>query len=273
MLRRSTLREIRSSLGRYLAILAIVALGVGFFAGLKVCKESMVHTAQDYLDEFNLFDQQLISTLGYDDDSVATILAAPGVRDAEGSISHDVIVRTSEDLDSVYRAYLVPERINTLRLLKGRLPEKADECVLDSGHGSADLLGTTITFSDNNDEDTLEPFRYCEYTIVGIVNSPLYMNFERGSGELGDGTISAFFCIPRDGFDTDYYTSIYVTLDQDEAIYSDEYQDAVDAAEPEVKDAAKSAASARYEDVVRPTPGPSATSAWRPRPTTPIATS
>ena len=250
MLRKSTLREIRASLGRYLAIMAIVALGVGFFAGLKVCKESMVQTAQNYLDEFNLFDQQLISTLGYDEDSVDRILAVPGVRDAEGSISHDVIVNNQDGSTAVYKAFLLPSRINTLRLLYGRLPERDDECVLDSGRGSEKMLGTTISLSDNNDEDTLEPFRYREYKVVGIAASPLYINFERGSGELGDGTISGFFCIPEDGFDTDYYTSIYVTLDQDEQIYSDEYQAAIDSAEPKVKKAAKAATAARYDDVV-----------------------
>jgi len=94
MLRKTTFREIRRSLGRYIAILAIVALGVGFFSGLKVTREAMVSTANDYLTAQHMFDYRLISTLGLDDQSVSEAAALPGVRAAEGSISKDVIIES-----------------------------------------------------------------------------------------------------------------------------------------------------------------------------------
>ncbi|MBQ1489882.1 MAG: FtsX-like permease family protein [Eubacterium sp.] len=249
MLKRTTLREIRNSLGRYLAILAIVALGVGFFAGLKVTKESMIRTADSYYAEYGLFDEQLISTLGYDDDSVAMLRELPEVGEAEGSISQDVIIR-SEDTDRVFKAISLPTDINRLRLMAGRLPEKPDECVLDSDAADKSMIGQTITFSDSNDEDTLDMFRYSEYKVVGIAATPLYINFERGSSELGTGIVSAFFCIPRKGFDTDYYTSIYVSFPEHPQIYSEEYKDLKDRSEPKIEAAAKAATKARYEDVV-----------------------
>ena len=76
MLKKSTLREIRTSLARYLAIFAIVALGVGFFSGLKDCKASMVSTASRYLDEHNMYDYMLISSYGIDDEINADTLWA-----------------------------------------------------------------------------------------------------------------------------------------------------------------------------------------------------
>ena len=85
MLKKSTFREIKTSLARYLAILAIVALGVGFFSGLKDCKESMVSTARRYLDTNNFYDYQILSSYGADDDSVALAESWDGVESAEGS--------------------------------------------------------------------------------------------------------------------------------------------------------------------------------------------
>ena len=92
MLFRSTLREIKNSMGRYIAILAIIALGVGFFAGLKVCRDEMISTADDYLNESRFFDYQLMSTLGYDDDSVDYVAEALPDATVEGYDSYDVLV-------------------------------------------------------------------------------------------------------------------------------------------------------------------------------------
>ena len=65
---KTTLREIRQSLGRYLAIMAIVALGVGLFCGLKVTRDVMVKSAQQYFEERQLYDISLLSTVGFDTD-------------------------------------------------------------------------------------------------------------------------------------------------------------------------------------------------------------
>ena len=80
MLKKSTFREIKTSLARYLAIFAIVALGVGFFSGLRDCKESMVSTASRYLERTNFYDYQILSSYGADDDSVALAESWDGVK-------------------------------------------------------------------------------------------------------------------------------------------------------------------------------------------------
>ena len=255
MLFRSTLREIKNSMGRYIAILAIIALGVGFFAGLKVCRDEMISTADDYLNESRFFDYQLMSTLGYDDDSVDYVAEALPDATVEGYDSYDVLV-TSGDSDIVYKALSISEKINKPELLAGRMPESADECLIDkqavdSGDGSVDgAIGSVITISKENSKDTAEAFKYDEYKVVGVVASPLYMNYERGTASIGDGSVSAFFYILPDGFDTDYFTGIYVDADIPGAIYSDEYNDGADALEGDVTKAAEEAADLRRESIV-----------------------
>ena len=76
---RSSLREIRQSLGRYLAILAIVGLGVGFFAGLRLCQPSMAETGIGYLEQYRLYDFRLLSTLGFTEEDAAYFASLEGV--------------------------------------------------------------------------------------------------------------------------------------------------------------------------------------------------
>lgn len=255
MLFRSTLREIKNSLGRYIAILAIIALGVGFFAGLKVCRDEMVSTADDYLNESRFFDYQLMSTLGYDEDSVDYVAKALPDATVEGYNSYDVLV-TSGDSDLVYKALSISENINRPELLAGRMPQSADECLIDkqavdTGDGSVDgAIGSVVTISKENSEDTANAFKYDEYKVVGVAASPLYMNYERGTASIGDGSVSAFFYILPEGFDTDYFTGIYIDADIPGLIYSDEYNDGVDALEDDVTKAAEEAADLRREKIV-----------------------
>ncbi len=256
MLKKTTLREIKGSLGRYLAIMLIVALGVGFFSGLKVTKEDMIATADDYVREYALYDFELFSSLGFDDESVRIIGDTGGIKSAEGSVTQDILVESSAGTDEVIKFMSMTKDVNRLCLKYGRLPEKPDECVVDadqlaSALETEDLAGAgELVLSGNNDEDDLEKFRYRKYKIVGAVTTPLYMNFERGSSELGNGSVSGFAVIPGDGFDSDLYTEIYVKLESGAGAYSDEYDEACDEVKPELKKAGKAAAAARYEDVV-----------------------
>ena len=127
MLKKSTFREIRTSLARYLAIFAIVALGVGFFSGLKDCKESMVSTAREYLERTNFFDYQILSSYGADDDSVALAESWEGVKEAEGSIQIDVMARSGSGDSKALKAISLPQSINTLNVTEGRLPQNDHE--------------------------------------------------------------------------------------------------------------------------------------------------
>ena len=111
MLTKITLREIKNSLGRYLAILIIIALGAGLFAGLKVTRDAMVNTLDEYLTERSLYDYQLISTLGYEAEDVEYISSLDNVSAAEGGISYEVLCSAGE-MDDVLKACSVTETVN-----------------------------------------------------------------------------------------------------------------------------------------------------------------
>ena len=142
MLRKTIFRTIRSSLGRYVAILAIIALGVGFFAGLRVTEATMLATADGYIKELNLYDFRLISTLGLTDEDVSAFAEFSGVETAVGSFSSDAIFVAEDGSDAVFHTHSLLDGMNGLDVLQGRLPETATECVIDARYvGANNVLG------------------------------------------------------------------------------------------------------------------------------------
>ena len=252
MMTKSTLREIKGSFSRWLAILAIVMLGVGFFCGLKVCQDAFTLTGDTYLNEHNLFDYELVSTMGLDEESVDTISAVDGVRHAEGSRSADVLFEEegTENGERVAKFHTISKEISTLSLVEGRMPESADECIVDALHFSSDDIGKTIHITDGNDKDTIDMLSGRQYTITGLANSPLYLNFERGSTSLGDGKVAAFIYITPEAWDCDYYTEIYVDLEKTAPIFTDEYDEIADSMEEPLTEALESCGTARYDEIM-----------------------
>jgi len=223
MMGKTTLREIKQSLGRYLAIFAIVALGVGFFAGLKITRTVMVNSADAYLKEKQLYDYRLLSTLGFEEEDVEALAKKEDVRAAEGAVDADILYVDGQGNEDVIKAHSLLKNINGLEVIAGRLPEKDTECVVDSNLYQESAIGEKIILSENNEKEDLDQFAYREYTIVGIVQSCAYIQFERGTTSLGNGRISGFMYLLPEGFDTEYYTEIYVKFDEDYPIYSKEY--------------------------------------------------
>ncbi len=246
---KSTLREIRTSLTRYLAIFAIVALGVGFFSGLKDCKASMVETASEYLDEKNFYDYQILSSYGIDDGSVTLASSWDGVSEAEGSIQIDVMARSGKGDAQPLKAISLPDTINQLNLVEGRLPENVNECVVDdySITDEGYTVGDNIIITDDNDKDKLKEFKVKEFEIVGTVNTPIYLDYQRGSTDIGNGSLSTFFFIDKDAFDVDYLTNLYVKLNGNAPSLSEEHEDILDAQEDNMKDLAEAVTEARRD--------------------------
>ena len=247
---KTTFREIRGSFGRYMAILSIVMLGVGLFAGLKATTPAMIETENTYLAEQNFFDFRLLSTVGFVEENVEELAALDEIADVEGTISVDAICAFEEGNESVYKIHAVPETINRVVVTAGRMPEKADECLLDAAFYGEEMLGAKITVTDSNDEDTLEMFGNRTFTAVGIARSPYYINFERGTTSIGTGRISAFLYVPKEAFDCDYLTEIYVTTKQKYDVYTDEYQDLIDSLQDGMEEKTEALAQQRYEKLV-----------------------
>ncbi len=219
-----TKREIRSSLGRYLAIFAIIALGAGLFVGLRLSRPDFLETYNNYTNKTNFYDFRLVSTLGLTDEDIAEVKKMDGVKLAEGAVGADFLFNTADEDNLIMMAQSIPENVNQIKLKAGRMPEKANECLADPDMYSKDDIGSTIKLSKDNSEQTFDTFAYDEYTIVGLADSVLYINMERGSSTLGNGSVKGYIYIPMDGFSTDYYTDIYVCVDSEGYVYSDEYE-------------------------------------------------
>lgn len=219
-----TKREISSSLGRYLAIFAIIALGAGLFVGLRLSRPDFLETYNNYTNKTNFYDFRLVSTLGLTDEDIAEVKKMDGVKLAEGAVGADFLFNTADEDNLIMMAQSIPENVNQIKLKAGRMPEKANECLADPDMYSKDDIGSTIKLSKDNSEQTFDTFAYDEYTIVGLADSVLYINMERGSSTLGNGSVKGYIYIPADGFSTDYYTDIYVCVESEGYVYSDEYE-------------------------------------------------
>lgn len=244
-------RTIFGSFGRYIAILAIIALGVGFFAGVKNSKASMMETCDKYVEDFALYDFRLISTYGFTEDDVKAMQKVADVEAAEGAVYADFFSEDSEENSIIIRAHSVSEDVNKINLVSGRMPEKANECIADDSNFTEDDIGRTLKLTDENEQSSIDAFKYDKYKIVGIAKSPYYMlKSERGTTSLGDGKVSAFVYMPLDGFTSEYFTEIFVTCKEQGFIFSEEYEKNMEAAKGSVKAAAERQATLRYEDIV-----------------------
>ena len=246
---KTTYREIRQSFGRYAAILAIVALGVGFFVGLMVVTPAMVRNGGRYLNSHDLYDLRLLSTLGFEKDSVDAFTGREDIKAVEGAVSSDFLAVDESGKSRVLVAQTLLEVQNQVELKAGRLPEAADEIVVDSSLFSKDDIGKTIQVSDENSEETADLFAYDVYTIVGVADASYYINYQRGSTTLGTGRVSGFVYMLPDGFDTDYYTELFVRLDQNDRIYSDVYKKKIEDLKTWAEPIAEQEAQNRYDSL------------------------
>lgn len=239
-------RSIRTSKGRWIAIFLIVLLSVGFYSGFQICKPQFWKACENYLNSQTFYDYRLYSSLGFSSDDVQKLSEVDGISDAEGQKSIDATV-TYGNHSGVFELRSLPERINLPSLVAGRLPENENECVVDHRAFPDDFIGSEITV----DGDT-EGLGNQTFTVVGTVNSPLYLNADRGSTSLGNGVRDGFIYITEDNFTSDYYTEIDLTLDGADsyAVYSDEYSDLVDSHKNAVQTCLDECASARYDDII-----------------------
>ncbi|MDE5885151.1 MAG: FtsX-like permease family protein [Oscillospiraceae bacterium] len=228
-MQKTTFREIWHTFGRFFAILAIIALGVGFFTGVRITTPAMIHTVNGFLQEYQFYDYRLLSTLGWEDQDVEIFKNQPNVRYAEGSNTLDILYLSDEDeneneTEFVCKTHSLPEHVNQIQIAEGRLPERSGECLADAG--TMDLrIGDVIRVSPDNSEDTLDSLGFETLTVVGTAYSSYYVNFERGTTSIGNGNVAGYVYILPEDFDLDYYSEIFIRFDRDDVLYSQEYKD------------------------------------------------
>ena len=245
-------REIQHTRSRFFSIMILVALSVAFLSGLKATAPDMKRTGDDYLDSLHLADIQVLSTLGLTDDDITSLRAQDKVEDAEGEYVIDAFA-SSDSLDAVVKVLSLTGRgINEVLLRDGRMPERADECVVEENMLSLMniAIGDRITLTPG--DDLSDALAQDTYTVVGTVRSPVYLAVERGTSTLGSGTVKAYLYLPREAFTLDYYTAAYVRVSgaaEMTAFYSD-YDDYIDAVIDELEPFGDARAQLRHDDLV-----------------------
>ena len=231
---KTSFREIRHSLGRFISITCIIALGVGFFSGLKIMMPDMRKTAQEYLDSQKFYDFKLMCTYGYTDESVELAKTQKDVTSAAAAYSADAIFKL-DNTNSVFKVLSATDDINLMSVVDGRAPENKKECLADARYFGSDSIGKTYKMSEENDKDTLDNFSVREFKTVGIGNTPLYLNYERGNTKLGNGSLAGFMITTNDAFNIEAYTEMYLKLNSHGEIYSDEYNNYIDSVKGDIE--------------------------------------
>lgn len=245
-------REIGHTRSRFFSIMILVALSVAFLSGLKATAPDMKHTGDDYLDSLHLADIQVLSTLGLTDEDIAALRARDKIEDAEGEYVIDAFA-SSDSLDAVVKVLSLTDRgISDVLLREGRMPERADECVVEENMLSlmSISIGDTITLTPG--DDLSDALAQDTYTVVGTVRSPVYLAVERGTSTLGSGTVKAYLYLPREAFTLDYYTAAYVRVSgaAEMTAFYDEYDDYIDDVIDSLEDFGDARAILRHDELV-----------------------
>ena len=252
---REALREIRHSRNRFLSILAIVAIGSGFFSGVKAACPDMKMTAEQYFSESNLADLHLVSTWGFDEDDLSQLSSEEDIRVMETCYTYDVLAESADGDQLVIKTigYNADAQLNLPRLHEGRLPEAKNECVI----GTSSLgethweIGDSITLSGDG-EDLSESMDTTSFTVVGIAQLPQYFGYSYGTTTISDGVLDGIMLIPEEDYTLDVYTDVYLTLKSTEGLsyFSDEYEEAVEATNDRLEDLANVRSETRYDDTI-----------------------
>lgn len=248
-------REIKISLGRFLSILCIVAIGVAFFAGIKASAPDMKNSADTYFDKYNVQDIQVYSTIGLTKKDVAAIKKIKGVKSVQPSFSMD----TLSQIDSTQMvikviSYGIDQKMNKIRVVEGRMPEKENECLVEASSATNKLYGTfhigdTLKLQSGTDEALSKSLKHTKFKIVGTCYNPNYLSYEKGSSNIGSGTVNSFIYIQNTNVLKDYYTEVNVCVKgaKDLDCYSDEYFDVVDPVLKKIKKISNKQIDARIQ--------------------------
>lgn len=253
ILRKDFIIEIKKTMGRFVSIFFIVALGVAFYSGIRASEPSMRITADQYFDDSELMDLKVMGTMGLTKADIKAIGKVSGIEAVEGGYSKDVLCPVGDN-EKVVHMLSMQKNFNQVSVVKGRLPEKAGECLVDEDFLSyTDLkVGDTVTFHSGDGEALTDSLVTDTYKIVGIGNSPLYISFGRGNSTIGTGEISGFVVVDKASFDMDVYTEAYVKVSgaEEKTAFTDEYNNLSDAAKEAVSAIEEERCVARKQEIV-----------------------
>lgn len=224
MLYKNALIKIKKSFGRYLSLLVIIMIGVVLFTGLQASVPSIINSANKYYNNHNLMDFKIVSSMGLNEDDINALKSIKKVKTVIPSYSLDVL-----DEDKAIKVHSLEKAINTVNLVEGRMPKNDTECIADYKNYK---IGDKIKITS----DINEKLNNSEFTVVGTIESPLYLDKNYGNTTIGNGKISSFIFVNKDNFTLNAYTEVYIAAEKNNiTAYSKEYDNLSSAVNDEIK--------------------------------------
>lgn len=254
---KDSVKEIKNTYKRFISIMLMAFLGVGFFAGIRATSPDMVDTIDKYYDEQNVFDIQIISTLGLTEEDLNEISKIEDVENVQGSYETDGKIEINNK--EIVTKFITIGKLNQPILLEGNLPQAEDECVVEESFLTfnnkqiGDKVQVEIGNTKKDDGEEISYLKQDEMKIVGVVKSPLYISRDRGTSKLGSGKVNYYIYIPQENInEKDIYTSIYVQV-KDAKKYttsSDEYEEYVNKVKNNIEEIKSEREQARRNQLV-----------------------
>ncbi|MGN0667052.1 MAG: FtsX-like permease family protein [Huintestinicola sp.] len=251
----NTLRSIKRSPGRFAAIMLIIAIGCAFYSGVKTASPDMKDSAWDYYRDYSLADIQLKSTLGFNEDDLDDLLNNECFSEGYAGYSADLFVKSNDGGSAAVSVMSYSESypLNKILLREGRLPQNANECLADirTKQGVSFAVGDKLTLYSDESRELSDIVSNDEYTVVGLIESPLYVSFDRGVTTIGNGTLYGFLYIPEENFAYECPTDIYLSVTGADLCkpFSDEYEQIVENAETVCEEAADERLGLRVDSI------------------------
>ena len=254
---KDSIRQIKNTFKRFLSIVLIVFLGVGFFAGIRATSPDMKDTVDTYYDLQDVMDIEVLSTLGLTQNDIEALKDVEGINEVEGSYSFDATV-SNEEKEFVIKVKAMPENINKIKLMNGNLPQNSDEAVVEesfligTGYKIGDYIELTPEKLELGQDESTDVINEKKIKIVGVVESPEYISRSRGTSKLGAGSINYYMFIPRENINMDVYTLAYITVDgaKELATYNQDYKDLVSHVKDNVEAISDERKQARYNEII-----------------------
>ena len=244
---KDSLKEIRNTYKRFISILLMAFLGVGFFAGMRAASPDMITTIDNYFDSQNVYDIQILSTLGLTNEDIEALEQVEGVQKAYGEYSEDILINY-EDTEIVTKVLPIDD-INKVALIEGRMPENKNECLVEKTFCSTTgkKIGDNLIIEEADDSIIKEK----EITIVGTMNSPLYVSRQRDTSKLGSGMVSYNMYLLKESFDSEVYTGVYIELENSKQMITDseEYNNYIQEMTKKIEQIKVQRETARYNQV------------------------
>ena len=252
-LKKNFIMEIRRSMGRFVSIMLIVALGVAFYSGIKASEPDIRLSLDQYYDRTKLFDIRVQGTLGLTDDDLEAIRALDNVETAEPAKTVDVLYNLNDSQD-VFHFSTMGTDMDLVEVTEGVLPTKKNECAIDASFAEHNGIKVgdklTVYMDSDDDEDILDTLATDTFTVTALASSSMYASFSRGSSQVGQGEVNAFVFVPDSAFVTDVYTEINIIAKEskEQTAYTTGYADVVASLEAEVKGIEDERNDARYDE-------------------------